>query len=165
MGANSATAANVQGPQKPDLTCGECGSYSKLKEKRAKEPGYERDHVPAKATLREAAFARYKGKALEIGERDCIASKVEARGITVAIPKGCHRQFSPTCGSKNTKQQIADDAATPEALAAAVDRDLAAMPVHLDPECAKAYKEAAKLIKEHNNEKMIKEVIDECTGG
>ena len=165
MAANSGTVANAQAPQKPDLTCGECGSYTQLNKKRAKEPGYERDHIPAKATLREAAFKRAGGRdGLEDSEQTCIKNKVEARGITVAIPKGCHREFSPTCGSKNTKAQIDKDSETPESLAAAVDRDLAAMPAHLDPACAKAYEEAAKKIKEHDNEKMIDEIITECKG-
>jgi hypothetical protein len=164
MGANAATPANVQPAEKVELTCGECGSYSKLQEKRA-APKYERDHIPAKATLREAAFKRAGGVSqLSDAEQTCIKNKVEARGITIAIPKECHRTFSPTCGSKNTKAQIDADSETPESLAAARDRDLAEMPPHLDPECQKAYATAAQKVKEHDNEKMIKQVIKECVG-
>jgi hypothetical protein len=167
--ANSATKANKQPDLKVDLTCGECGSYTKLQEKRAKEPGYERDHIPSKAALREAAFQRAKPKRLTETQKTCIANKVEARGITVAIPRSSHRNFSPTCGSRNTEAQLAKDAKSPESLKEAVDRDLKAMQKHLeskespDPACAAAYRAAAKQIREHDNEKMIKEAIDDCT--
>lgn len=155
--------------EKYDLECGECGSYTKLQEKRAREPGYERDHIPSKAALREAAFQRAKPKRLSEAQKTCIAGKVEARGITVAIPKSSHRNFSPTCGSRNTEAQLAKDAKSPKSLAEAVDRDLKAMQKHLDskgspdPACAKAYRAAAKEMKEHDNEKMMKQAIKECT--
>lgn len=167
--ANSGAVANTQAPQKPDLSCGECGSYSKLQEKRAKELGFERDHVPSKAALREAAFQRAKPKRLTKAQKTCIAGKVEARGITVAIPRSSHRNFSPTCGSKNNKAQLKQDAKNPKSLREAVERDLTAMQEHLrsrespDPACGKAYAAAAKEIKEHDNESMIKQAIKECT--
>jgi len=150
------------------LDCGECGSYSEL-QKKAAAPLYERDHVPSKAALREGAFNRAKGAGINLDQdqRDCIAKKVEARGITVAIPKSSHRNFSPTCGSKNNTAQINSDAATPKSMNDAVDRDLKAMQDHLDGppkhECADAYREAAKKIKAHDNEGMMKKAIAECT--
>ena len=170
--ANSAPAQGTgQPPTKPDLTCGECGTYSKLQEKRAREPGYERDHIPSKAALRDAAIERYKPNVMSTDQVKCVAGKVEARGITVAIPKSSHRNFSPTCGSRNSEAQRAKDAATPKSLAEAVDRDLDEMQKHLDskespdPACAENYRAAAKQIKEHDNEAMIEKAIDECTGG
>lgn len=165
--ANSATMpGNQQPPEPPDppmLDCGECGSYSKLQKKRAK-PTYERDHVPSKAALKAAAIQRALPKQLTDAEITCVGNKTEARGITIAIPRSAHRGFSPTCGSQNTKAQIQSDAAD---LPKARDRDLDAMQAHLDatdPECAAAYKEAAKKVKEHDNDGMIKKAIDECTG-
>jgi hypothetical protein len=150
------------------LECGECGSYSELQKKGA-APLYERDHIPSKAALREGAFNRAKqaGIQLDNDQRGCIAKKVEARGITVAIPKFSHRNFSPTCSSKNTQTQIANDAASPKKMNEAVDRDLKAMQDHLDGppkhECADAYREAAKTVKAHDNEAMMKKAIVECT--
>jgi uncharacterized Zn-binding protein involved in type VI secretion len=165
--ANSATMpGNQQAPAPPEppmLDCGECGSYSKLQKKRAK-PTYERDHVPSKAALKQAAIDRCKPKVLSDSEKECLGSKTEARGITIAIPRASHRGFSPTCGSKNTPTQIQNDA---KDLNKARDRDLAAMQAHLDatdPECAAAYKEAAKKVKEHDNDGMIDKAIAECTG-
>jgi uncharacterized Zn-binding protein involved in type VI secretion len=138
-GGSPSNAATAPGNQQAPTTvvmleCGETGSYSKLQEKGA-APDYERDHIPAKATLREAAFKRAKdaGKSLDDDQRKCIAKRVEARGITVAIPKTSHRGFSPTCGShKNTSAVIKTDADSPESLKAAVDRDIKAMQNHLD---------------------------------
>jgi uncharacterized Zn-binding protein involved in type VI secretion len=172
-GGSPSNAATTPGNQQPPTTkimldCGETGSYSKLKEKGA-APDYERDHVPSKAALREAALKRAKARGIKVNddERGCIASKVEARGITVAIPKSSHRNFSPTCGSKNTPAQIAADAATPASTKAAVDRDVDAMQKHLDGppkhECADAYREASKDIKAHDNEAMMTKAIQECT--
>jgi hypothetical protein len=169
-GGSPANSGTVPGNQQAPLVavmlvCGECGTYRKLQEKRA-APDFERDHVPSKAALREAAVNRYKPKVLKEAQLKCVANRVEARGITVAIPKASHRNFSPTCGSRNTPQQLAGDAATPESLAAAVDRDLAEMQQHMKgTPCESAYDEAAKQIKAHDNEAMIKKALDECTGG
>jgi uncharacterized Zn-binding protein involved in type VI secretion len=167
-GGSPANAATMPGNQQAPavvvmLDCGECGSYTKLKEKGAK-PLYERDHIPSKAALREAAVNRHKPKVLSDAQLTCVANKTEARGITVAIPKASHRNFSPTCGSRNTPQQLAKDAKSPKSLEDAVDRDLAAMKAHLaGTPCAKAYDEAAKKIKAHDNEGMIKKALAECT--
>lgn len=150
------------------LECGECGSYTELKKKGA-APDYERDHVPSKAALRDSAYQRASkaGIKLDADQKKCIASRVEARGITVAIPRSSHRNFSPTCGSRNTPAQLATDSASPEKLKAAVERDVDAMQRHLDGkpkhECADAYREAAKEIRKHDNEGMIKKAIRDCT--
>ena len=85
--------------------------------------------------------------------------KLEGKGMTIAIPRASHRQFSPTCGSKNTPTQIENDA---KDLKGAAERDTAAMQAHLDAtdlDCAKAYAEASKA---HDVEQMIKDAADEC---
>ncbi|MEO7206408.1 MAG: hypothetical protein ABI356_12305 [Steroidobacteraceae bacterium] len=163
--ANSGAAANVQSPQKKVVGCGECGTYAQLCKKSAgKDRGktrYERDHIPAKATLRERAF-KLAGKGLKKAQKRCIAYQVEQNGIAIAIPRSAHRDFSPTCGTKN-KPLMKNDASSKKKLDEAVDRDLAEMPSHLDPKCAKAYKQAAKRVKEHDNEKVIRDAIKKCT--
>jgi uncharacterized Zn-binding protein involved in type VI secretion len=172
-GGSPSNAATMPGNQQAPtikimLDCGEAGSYSKLKEKGA-APDYERDHIPSKAALRDAAFQRAaaNGIPLDFEQKKCIANKVEARGITVAIPKASHRNFSPTCGSQNTPTQLKQDAASPASMKAAVDRDVNAMQNHLDgpPQhaCADAYREASKQVKAHDNEGMMKKAIKECT--
>jgi Domain of unknown function (DUF4150) len=157
----------IQSPQVVMLVCGECDRYSKLQQKRAQaqeegEVDFERDHIPAKATLRERAF-KLAGRISE-KQRNCIAAKVESRGIAVAIPKSAHRGFSPTCGNRN-KALMQDDASSADKLAAARDRDLVAMQAHLKgTDCEAAYDEAAEKIKAHDNEKMLDDIIEECTG-
>lgn len=163
--ANSLTAAEGQAAApKEMLKCGEVGSYSKLKEKAA-APDYERDHIPSKAALLQAAKNKRPGMTGE--EVACVKAKVTARGICIAIPKSAHRGFSPTCGGRNTPDQIKTDAGN---LSTAVKKDTDEMQKHLDskeddPECAAAYKEAAKKVNEHDNDSMIQKAIDECTGG
>lgn len=161
--SNSATMpGNQQQPKTAnasELECGEAGSYSALNKKKA-APKYERDHVPSKAALLQAAKNKKKMSKSEIA---CVKKKLTARGMTVAIPKSAHRNVSPTCGSKNSQQQIGDDAKN---LGKATDRDTKAMQKHLNKtnrKCAKAYKEATKKIKEHDNDKMISTAIKECT--
>jgi hypothetical protein len=147
----------------PNLECGECGTYAELKEKAAKPVDMERDHIPSKASL----FARARKLAKPMSKKlfdSCVKPKIEARGMAVAIPRSAHRGFSPTCGSKNTKAQIAKDS-TPAGREKAVDRDTRKMQKHINeahPECKEAYKKAAKKIKEHDNDKMIKNAIKEC---
>lgn len=173
-GGSPANAATAPGNQQAPTTvvmleCGETGSYSKLQEKGA-APDYERDHVPSKAALRDAAYNRAAaaGVSLNDDQKKCIANRVEARGITVAIPRSSHRGFSPTCGSgKNTPARIAGDAATPDSMKAAVERDTSEMQKHFDgpPKhaCADAYREATKKVKAHDNEGMMKKAIKDCT--
>lgn len=166
---SAAPGGNVQAPTtKIMLDCGEVGSYSKLQEKGA-APDYERDHIPSKAALKSGALERAAkaGKKLNDDQRKCIGNRVEARGITVAIPKASHRGFSPTCGSKNNPAQIQQDGASPDSMKAAVERDTADMQKHLDGPpthaCAAAYREASKQVKAHDNEAMMKKAIKDCT--
>jgi uncharacterized Zn-binding protein involved in type VI secretion len=164
---NSATMTGVVhspgGPTVIKLKCGDCDSYKELKKKKAK-PKFERDHIPSKAALRDAAKNRHLPDTLSKKQLKCVAKKVEAGGITVAIPKMSHRKFSPTCGSRNTKAQLAKDAKSPKSMREAVDRDLAAMKKHLKgTDCEKAYNDAAKKIKAHDNEALIDKALKECT--
>ncbi len=130
--------ADSDASAKENLECGECGTYSDLKKKAAKPVDMERDHVPSKASL----FARaqqIKGD-MDPDQLACVAGKVEARGMAVAIPRSDHRTFSPTCGSKNTTAQIQADGKSKNAMSNAVDRDTAAMQKNIGADCAKAYK-------------------------
>lgn len=169
MGSNAGGGVTNQAPEKKPLSCGECGTYTELKKKSA-APEYERDHIPSKAALREAAFNRADERGMgpfDKEEKECIARRVEAQGITVAIPWRAHRKHSPTCGSKN-KKLINGDAKDPESLCAAIKRDLADMQAYLkaanDPDraCAEEYAKAAEKIRKHPNEEMIDEALKKC---
>jgi hypothetical protein len=57
------------------------------------------------------------------------------------------------------------DSETKESLEAARERDLKSMEDHFkDTPCEGPYSEAAKKVRDHDNEKMIDEVIDKCLG-
>jgi hypothetical protein len=145
------------------LECGEVGTYSEL-QKKAAAPKFERDHIPSKASLLKRA-KKLKND-MSTAEIACVKAKVTARGMAVAIPTSAHRGFSPTCGSRNTPEQISSDASSKNKMNDAVNRDTKEMQKHLDEKhkkCAEAYKEATKKIKEHDNDKMIKQAIKECT--
>jgi hypothetical protein len=148
------------------LKCGEVGSYSKLNKKKAKrnkkeKAKFERDHVPAKATLKAAALRR-AGKVTK-KQRKCIAAKVERDGICIAIPRTMHRKYSRTCGSKN-KKLIKTDSKSKEAMADAVEKDLQDMEAAMKgTPCEAKYKEAADKVRKHDNDKVIKDAIAACT--
>ena len=165
------TGATMTGTKQADsdasanenVECGEVGTYADLKKKAAKPVDMERDHVPSKASL----FSRAKQIKEDMTEAQfgCVKTKLEARGMAVAIPRTAHRGFSPTCGSQNTASQIASDGSSRDAMSKAVDRDTSAMQEHIEdkhPDCSKAYEKAAKKIKEHDNEEMVNNAIDEC---
>jgi uncharacterized Zn-binding protein involved in type VI secretion len=157
---------------KPWHKCGEVGTYGSLcNNGKAAKPKFERDHVPAKATLFARARRQKKFKTLTPDQQDCVYGKLEARGLAIVIPKTAHRGHSPTCGSRN-KPLIKSDAKTPQSMKAAARRDTKAIQTHLnkkasngtkkDKDCAAAYRKAAKIIKAHDTEKMIKRAINEC---
>ena len=150
--------------KKINLECGEVGTYSELNKKAAKPVDMERDHIPSKAALFERA--KQIKSDMTTDEFKCVKGKLEGRGMAIAIPRSAHRGFSPTCGSKNDDAQIRGDGKSPESMKAAAERDTKAMQEHMDKdhkECAKAYEEAAKKVKEHDTEKMCEEAIAECT--
>jgi hypothetical protein len=152
--------------KKENLECGEVGTYSELKKKAAQPVDMERDHIPSKASL--FSRAQQIKDDMTTAQFGCVKGKLEARGMAVAIPRTAHRGFSPTCGSKNNQVQIKSDGSSAAKMSAAADRDTAAMQEHIDkahPECSKAYSDAAKKIKENDNEKMVNDAIDECCPG
>jgi uncharacterized Zn-binding protein involved in type VI secretion len=166
---NSATLMGVvHAPAVPQakipLECGEVGTYSELQKKDAAGPGMERDHVPSCAALNARAqrIAKDKGKALTDAVKKCLKNKTRARGIAVAIPKSVHAEFSETYKSKN-KNKYPEDCKSKAKMDNAKDRDTEAVKDGVPPECAEAYKNAIKVIKEHPTEGMLKKVVKECT--
>jgi hypothetical protein len=169
MGAkNSATSTgNKQAPDnKPMHKCGECESYGSLKNsgKASRADGsrvWERDHIPAKATLFKRAKVLFNTMSADVYE--CAKGKIESRGMAIVIPRKSHRNFSKTCGSKNTKKQIRQDAKSKESMTAAVNRDTKALQAHLDDtDCGPAYADAVKELKKFDFDQMIRDAVNEC---
>lgn len=148
---------------KEDLECGEVGTYSELKKKNAAGPGFERDHVPSCAALKQRAevVARELGHKVTPEVSKCLKNKTRSRGIAVAIPRQVHRSFSLTYGSKN-KALYGADGASADSLEKTKTRDTDAVRENLPEDCKKAYDDAVKRIREEPTEEMIEEVVDEC---
>lgn len=130
---------NAQVKKKKKLLCGDRGSFRDLKRKSG-DNQFDRDHVPAKATL----IARAEKLAAERGVRLTKEMKRDIRNLAdaVAVPKSSHQQISPSWGQSSA--QAAADAAD---LKATVQRDLTAMLAELrqtDLRCHEKYKQFAK---------------------
>jgi hypothetical protein len=168
MGNALTSTGNKQGPDnKPMHKCGEVGSYGGLKNsgKASRADGsrvWERDHIPAKATLFKRAKVMFNTMSADVYE--CAKGKIESRGMAIVIPRKSHRGFSETCGSKNTKKQIRQDAKSKESMTAAVKRDTKALQEHLteDTDCGPAYAAAVKELKKFDFDQMIRDAVNEC---
>lgn len=146
---------------KENLECGEVGTYAELKKKGAKPVGMERDHIPSLAALFQRA-KRLEGERLVNDELEtCVYKKLKAGGMAVAIPKSAHRKHSPTYGGRNKNRQHSDSA-DKQSMKKAVERDTDDMQSNLHPECKAAYANAAKKLKEHDNDSFIRKCVDEC---
>lgn len=159
MPDNSGTSQEKQAPQeKPLLKCGEVGTYAELKKKRA-APEFERDHVPSAAAMLRAAMKDNPG--LSVNERACVKRRLKDRALTIAIPKGAHRQHSRTCGGRNTEKQIEDHS---KDLDKAAKGDTDKLQENIDAACAEAYKKAAEQARAQDHKGLIDKVVAECTG-
>jgi hypothetical protein len=161
MGAQAAGQEKQSTSDKPWLKCGEVGTYSQLKEKRAK-PKFERDHVPSHAAMNRAAQKSPAGRGMSDRQGKCVKDRIKDQALTIAIPKAVHRKQSRTCGSKNDKKQISKDAG---GLNTATKKDLDKIQKHLDDTespCAAHYKAAAAQVAAQDHEALIKKVIKDC---
>ena len=159
MGENSLTSSEKQTPsEKPKLKCGEVGTYAQLKKKRA-APDFERDHVPSAAAMFKAAMNDYPN--LNANRRACVKRRLKEQALTIAIPKGVHRQHSRTCGGKNTQKQIEDHA---DDLDDAAKGDTKDVQNKIDAACADAYKKAAEQVCAQDHKGLIDKVVAGCAG-
>jgi len=130
------------------LECGEHGTYGEQKE-RTGNGEYHRDHIPSKAALKERATQLNGGIKLSPDQ----AAAIDNQAMSVVIPAAAHREVSPTYGGRNSVSAIQDDA---DDLAGAAKRDTKEMSSEIDnyadPECAKAYKAAARKINKMTND-------------
>lgn len=167
--ANSTTGKKVEGvrgkdskknKQKDKLKCGENGKYGDLKEKTG-DGKFDRDHVPSKAALKEFARNELRG-----GKKLCKkqARAIDKIGNAIAIPKGVHKDYSPTYGSKNTKQQIEKDASD---LQKAARHDTSHVKQGLKNPCKKKYEAWQKKINNLTNndyKKLLSKAIGKPRG-
>jgi hypothetical protein len=141
--------------KKKEMKCGESGKYGDLKKKTGKGQ-FDRDHVPSKAALKE--FAR---KEVNGGAELCKLQKkaIDSVGNAIAIPRGVHKDYSPTYGGKNTPAQVSSDAGN---LQGAAKRDTASVSAGMKNPCKKKYDNWAKKInkmKDKDYKKMLDKAI------
>jgi SPX domain protein involved in polyphosphate accumulation len=137
------------------LKCGDVGTYAELKKRKTNKQ--ERDHVPAFSSMLEKATA---GKDLTPTQATCIANKLKAQALTIAIPKGVHVKHSRTCKGRGGKKRIKKDAKN---LDKAAEDDIAALENKVPPACREAYKKAAEQVKAQDHKALIRKVTNECT--
>lgn len=113
--AKHAEAIRKGTPTKPPVRPYEVDSYRNLNKRAASHDGLQHDHIPSKAALIKAEEKR-KGRRLTAAEKKRVANE----GTTVAIPDDLHAK-ARTTGSRNTPDQIAEDASD---LASAAEKDL-----------------------------------------
>jgi hypothetical protein len=118
----------------------EVGTYGELKVRSVTGDGLTLDHIPSNASNLLRAEAEL-GRPLTPAE----AAAVRDQGISVAVPDPSHRSGSPTYGGRNTAEQIAADAADPQAAAA---RDSQAMVNSASPTDRAAAQAAAVKIRQ-----------------
>lgn len=145
MGAVQAPGTPVP-TSKPELDCGEHGTYGDQKKKTGKGQ-YDRDHIPSKAALKERAVQLNDGEALSSAQSNAI----ENGAASIVIPKSAHQSVSPTYGGRNSELMSSDA----NDLQGAAQRDTAAMQEklnkHADADCVEAYNAGAEKINKTTN--------------
>lgn len=148
---------------KGTMNCGDNGKYGDMLNKTG-DGKLDRDHVPSKAALQEAA--RQLIEDLKIGltkaqEAALFGDKglISKQGQTIAIPKKDHQQHSETYGRRNNPDKIDKDAGD---LQKAAERDTKTIEdaegKEMDEECAKKYKKAAEEIRKKTHEEYMQDI-------
>ncbi|MBK7827165.1 MAG: hypothetical protein IPJ59_18455 [Nannocystis sp.] len=127
----------------------------------------DRDHIPSKAALKEAArkYAADNDISPTPDQWANIDKRIDKEGTTVVVPKDIHKA-GPTYGGKNQPDVVRGDA---QDLNAAAAQDANAMVKNaetMDPDNIDAYKKAADQIKNKSNQDyddQFGKIIDEET--
>lgn len=125
------------------MKCGEAGAYKDL-QKKTGQGLLDRDHVPSKSALKEAAKRIAARLRPPVTLTEAMKSTISALADTIAIPKPLHQGHSATYGGRSDPETDAKD------LNKAAKRDLDEIQEHWgkhDPDCAEAYAEAADEIR------------------
>ncbi|MCE3602766.1 hypothetical protein LXA47_04025 [Massilia sp. P8910] len=147
---------------KAELNCGESGSYGALLKKNGKNK-YDRDHIPSKAALQQAARDQLEKREIELTDKQAAVlfgpyGMISKAGATVVTLKNDHRLLSETYGSRNNPAQITKDA---KELQLAAIRDAKAIQNganEMDAKCQKKYKSSTKKITSKTHAQYIAEI-------
>jgi hypothetical protein len=147
-GADAGTGAPV--PNDGVLQCGESGQYNRL----PSNSELERDHVPSSGALKKRTETLYFDAPLTASQQKhmtesspaykLLMGRVEAQGLTIAVPNDVHKKHSQTYKGKNTLKRRIEDS---EDLAEAARKNIEAIQAGLaGTECAEHYAAAAEEI-------------------
>lgn len=163
--------ARVKG--KDELKCGDSGAYRDLL-KQSGDNKFDRDHVPSKAALKQAARDIIDELQIKLtpAQRKALFGTKSSPGLIAnegqasAIDKLDHRGVSRSYGSRNTEERIAEDASN---LQLAAEKDTKAIlddATRWGEKCREKYEKwAIEVVKKTNAEyrseliKLIKQVI------
>lgn len=153
---------------KGTMNCGDNGKYGDMLNKTG-DGKLDRDHVPSKAALQEAAKEILKNNpalAEKLTQESLTAlfgdkGLISKQGQTIAIPKKDHQQHSDTYGRRNSPEKIKEDA---KDLNKAAEKDTKTIEEaegkQMDDECAGKYKKAAENIRKKTHAEYVKELTD-----
>ncbi|APC67961.1 hypothetical protein ACQCP0_05710 [Ralstonia pseudosolanacearum] len=153
------------------MDCGDGGKYGDMLKKTGNGK-LDRDHVPSKAALQQAArdLLKEAGIKLKAGQEAALFGDnglIAKEGRAIAIPKKDHQQHSETYGRRNSPEKINGDA---KDLQKAAERDTKTIEdaegKEMDDECAEKYKKEADDIRKKTHaeymqdlKKLIKNVM------
>lgn len=150
---------------KDTMNCGDNGKYGDMLNKTG-DGKFDRDHVPSKAALQEAARQLIRKLKIALSDDQMAAlfgdkGLISKQGETIAIPKKDHQQHSDTYGRRNSPEKIDNDA---KDLGKAADKDLKTIEdaegKEMDDECAKKYKKAADEIRKKTHVDYLKDIMN-----
>lgn len=153
------------------LNCGDNGDYGDML-KKSGDNAFDRDHVPSKAALKEAARDIIKNNPkLELQVTEAIADTlfgtkskpglIAEKGQAIAIPKKDHQMHSDSYGKRNSPEKINTDKGDLQKAAKSDTKSIEeAEGKEMDPECLEKYKKAAKKIGDKTHAEYIKELTD-----
>jgi hypothetical protein len=147
------------------MNCGDNGNYDDMLKKDG-DGKLDRDHVPSKAALQEAARDLIREMRLDptnpklaqlFGDKGLISKQ----GQTIAIPKKDHQQHSRTYGRQNNPDKVKGDS---ENLQEAANKDTKEIEEgdgkDMDDECFGKYKKAAEKIRKKTHAEYLKDLTD-----
>lgn len=148
---------------KGKMNCGEGGKYGDMLKKTG-DGKLDRDHVPSKAALQQAARDLIQKARLQLTPTQLAAlfgdnGAISKQGNAIAIPKKDHQQHSETYGRRNSPEKIKEDAGD---LQKAAKRDTKTIEEaegkEMDDECADKYKKEAEKIRSKTHEEYIQDL-------
>jgi hypothetical protein len=161
--ATGASTTTIVGTKK--MNCGDDGNYGDMLKKDG-DGKLDRDHVPSKKALQEAAKDIIQSLDLDLtkvqldklfGDKGLISKQ----GQTIATPKKDHQQHSRTYGKRNNPDKVAGDSKDLQKAAENDTKDIEdAEGKEMDDECFKKYQKAAEKIRKKTHAEYVKDLTD-----